>query len=377
MRIGIDCRPLSSEKTGIGYYLWEILNHWGKNDIPYELILYSALDFEIPPQLAASHVHYRKRVFRMRPAEAWMHTILPIQLRMDRVDVYWGPNYAMPLVPFGAPSVLTVHDMVYRIFPETMKRVTYLHNRYGLERYVRRCNHIITDSENTKRDLVGFLDLPVEKIEVVPLGVSGRFALSVNSVSDDVIMKNLGLEQRSYLLTVGTLEPRKNLTRVIKAYKLFMQDQNSHCGADTILVVVGAEGWGDTSAEVRRELGEKIKYMGYVSDEMLGALYRHARGFVYMSLYEGFGLPPLEAMSCGTPVLVSNTSSLPEVVENCGLYADPTRVEDIAHQMRRLCDDDVQVLLATAGRARAEQMQWGITADKTLSLLCVIGERRG
>ena len=376
MKIGIDCRPLSRTKAGIGYYLWEILNHWGKIEVPHELILYSASEFAIPPQLAASHVRYRQRVFRVLPPEKWMHTVLPLQLRWDKVDVYWGPNYAMPMLPFGAPSVLTVHDMVYRVFPETMKRVTYLHNRYGLERYVRWCSHIIADSENTKQDLMQFLSLPGDKIEVIPLGVSERFDHSLSGQSDDTMMQDLGLDDKSYLLTVGTLEPRKNLTRVIQAFKLFLQNQHSDRGSSPLLVVVGAAGWGETSAKVHHELGEAIKYLGYVSDETLGALYRHAQGFVYMSLYEGFGLPPLEAMRCGTPVLVSNTSSLPEVVGECGLYANPNQVEDIARQMSRLWDDELHDLLATAGKARAEQMLWDITAEKTLNLLRGVGMRR-
>lgn len=368
MKIGIDCRPLYKEKTGIGYYLWEILNHWGKSEIAHELVLYSARDFEVPPQLAGSHVCYHKRVFRMRPAEAWIHTVLPIQLRMDNVNVFWGPNYTMPIIPFGAPSVLTVHDMVYRMFPETMKRVTYLHNRYGLEHYVRRCQRIIADSENTKRDLISFIHLAKEKIDVVPLGVSDRLEKK-DDIPDGSIIRSLGLGSRPYFLTVGTLEPRKNLWRVLQAFKLFLNEYCPKSAPDPLLVVVGASGWGGTSMEIQRELDDSIRYLGYVSDTSLGALYRNAIGFVYMSLYEGFGLPPLEAMKCGTPVLVSNTSSLPEVVGECGLYANPYQVEDIARQMATLWHDGRESPLVSLGKKRADLMSWSIVAQKTLHIL--------
>lgn len=370
MRIGIDCRPLIGQKTGIGYYLWEILNQWGLHNSHHELFLYSPRDFEVPSGLKNSTVLWWKRIFKIRPSELWMHTVAPIQMRRDKLDVFWGPNYAMPLWPIGMPSVLTVHDMVYKVYPETLKKSTYLHNRFGMERYVQRCQRILVPSENTKRDLTNFLPVLGEKVTVTPLGVSNRFE-SLRSENDD-ILRSFKITRNQYLLTVGTLEPRKNLHNVMEAFRRLRQLLVDI--EPPVLVVIGAKGWGGTVHSLNGTLDGVVHYIGYVSDVELGVLYREARAFVYVPYYEGFGLPPLEAMYMGTPVLVSPTSSLPEVVGDCGLYANPDDPDDIANAMERLWrDESLRGTLSCKGRIRASSMTWSQTAQNTLEILESVG----
>jgi glycosyltransferase involved in cell wall biosynthesis len=369
LRIGVDCRALSKQKTGIGYYIWEVLNEWGKQQIDHELVLYSPFDFELPDGIRNSNVCYRKRLFPVRPRELWMHTVLPLQMLRDRIDVYWGPNYAMPAFGVNVPTVLTVHDMVYKVYPKSLRYVTYLHNRIGLQMYTRFCSRIIADSENTKGDLVRYLNLPEERITVIPLGVSDRFTKHSEPEVDKRMLANVGLSAGEYLLTSGTLEPRKNLDRVIRAFQVARASRGGKGNFVEKLVIVGSDGWGGVKEELEKVADPQIVHLGYVSDEMLAVLYRSARAFVYMSLYEGFGLPPLEAMRCGTPVLVSNASSLPEVVADCGLYADPLSVEDIAVKMAEIVGPEGQSRLSRAGLERARGMAWSRTAAEIQHVL--------
>lgn len=363
MRIGIDCRPLIKEKTGIGYYLWEILSAWAESPFEHELWLYAPRDFQIPPKLMEAGIPVCKRVVRVRPAELWMHTVLPMQLALDQIEVYWGPNYAMPLWNVPIPTVLTVHDTVYREFPETMKQITLWHNRLGLETYVRHCDLILTPSEHTKKDVIRHLHVSPEQIVVTPLGVSSRISPVTEQAQNQII--ELGIANTPFFLAVGTLEPRKNLNAIVQSFSIAKETL-----PEAHLVIVGTKGWGTTGEEVASVNDPSIHYLGYVSDEVLSALYQLAKVFVFVPLYEGFGLPPLEAMKAKTPVLVSNTSSLPEVVGECGLYADPYHTEEIVQGMIRLwCDESLRATLVEAAYKRALQMSWKITADETLRVL--------
>jgi glycosyltransferase involved in cell wall biosynthesis len=264
-------------------------------------------------------------------------------------------------------QVVTIHDISPIDHPEWLSRKFALFYQLLTPCLARRVQRIITDSQFTKRRLIETTKVTPDKIVVIPCGVDPKFhPRPLDEVA--AALSSLALPSARYLLTVGSLEPRKNLRRLIKAWAL-AQDRMP---ADLWLVVAGGKG---NAAVFARETGvevlaPRVHLTGHVADDVLPALYAGASGFCYMSLYEGFGLPPLEAMASGVPVLVSEGTAFPEVVGDCGLYADPLDVEKIAEQMVRLVtDSSASALLAARGLERAKQFTWDECARRTFEVL--------
>jgi glycosyltransferase involved in cell wall biosynthesis len=230
----------------------------------------------------------------------------------------------------------------------------------------RKASKIIAISENTKKDIIDYFGIDEEKIRVIYLGVDRQFSPQPDMDEVGVLSKyNL---PSGYILSVGTLEPRKNLIRLINAYKMVASSGEPV----PKLVIVGGQGWGDEElGKVVRESGliDLVILTGYVPDEDLPALYRNTTVFVYPSLYEGFGLPPLEAMACGTPVITSNVSSLPEVVGDAAILIDPYNTTEIAQAIASvLKDKELRERLRMNGLARSNLFSWDKTARETLKL---------
>ncbi len=270
------------------------------------------------------------------------------------------------LLPFRRlPTVLTVHDLIFRHLPHYHKRLNRWYLNWAMPLYVRRATHIIAVSEATRRDLMAAYGVPAERITVIYEAADPRFGPR-DLLTQQTIRANYGLPS-SYLLYLGTIEPRKNLLRLLQAWEpLYL------AGEAPPLVFVGKRGWlaDDFFVAVERSAArEGIMLTGYVLDDDLPALIAAATAFVFPSLYEGFGLPPLEAMACGTPVLCSDRSSLPEVVGDAALLFDPTEVEAIRAALRRLLRDEaLREELSRRGLERARRFSWQRTAEQTLQL---------
>ena len=288
----------------------------------------------------------------------WEQAILPRPL--GEGALLWSPTNSGPL---GVTNqVVTIHDLSVLDHPEWFSPRFGAWYRFLLPRLARRVKHVLTDSEYSRTRIVTLLAVPEERVSVVPLGVSPGFR-PAQEVGDQRPGPLPGLPQ-DYLVVVGSLEPRKNLARVFDAWE---RVRSSH--PDVTLLVLGG------AARVFRGRGfaeapKGVLLAGYVADHDLPRLYGAAVGFVYASLYEGFGLPVLEAMACGTPVVCSNTTSLPEVAGNAALLVDPTDVDDIAHGMGRLLSDrELRDRLRAQGLARARQFNWDVTAERTWDIL--------
>jgi glycosyltransferase involved in cell wall biosynthesis len=262
----------------------------------------------------------------------------------------------------SVPAVLTVHDLIFRRMPEHHKPLNRAYLNLALPLYCRRATHIIAISECTRRDVMAAYDLPPEKVTVIYEAADPRFR---PQTPDQVaaVRQQYGLPER-YLLFVGTIEPRKNLTRLLHAFEALYRDDL--CDA---LVIVGKRGWlfGDFFAELERSpVRDAALLPGYVPDEVLPAIYAGARALAFPSLYEGFGLPALEAMACGTAVACSGTSSLPEVASDAALYFDPRSVGSIVETLRQpLGDADLRAELGRRGRDRAARFSWDRVALET------------
>jgi glycosyltransferase involved in cell wall biosynthesis len=293
----------------------------------------------------------------------WEQTILPALAA--RLDVLHCPVNVLPLFT-TCPSVLTIHDLTFLRYPERFKpeRQRYLAALTKLS--AKRARRIMADSANTKADVAELLNVPPERIDVVYPGLDAAFhPFQARDIAEFRRRKGLPDE---LILYVGTLEPRKNVDMLIRAYALLPAGSRRRWP----LVVAGGKGWmfDEIFAEVERNnLVDQVIFPGYVDTEELASWYAAASVFVYPSLYEGFGLPALEAMACGTPVVVSNAASLPEVVGDAGAQVDPDRPDELAETLAEVLQSkDKREQMATAGLARAASFTWEKSADQIMRI---------
>ncbi|MBR4023586.1 MAG: glycosyltransferase family 4 protein [Ruminococcus sp.] len=272
-------------------------------------------------------------------------------------------NYIVPPKVSGK-TVVTVHDMVYKAFPETVRARTKYMLDSGLKSSMKRADIIVTDSEFSKKEIIKYFPKHENKIRVVPCGVDlEKFKPFDDKARIEEVKKSLEIEGE-YFLYLGTIEPRKNLERLIEAYHIFSQKAGNDCPK---LVLAGGKGWLYDSifAKVTElKLSDKVIFTKYVPSEDMNALMCGALAFVFPSVYEGFGMPPLEAMACGVPVLVSGEASLPEVTGDCAVIVDAYSPENIAEGMNRLyTDSQLRDELSRRGLERAKGFSWDNSAE--------------
>ena len=271
----------------------------------------------------------------------WYLGVLPARARRDGVDVLHCPTQRAP-VRSGVPLVVTVHDLAVLRHPQTFNRWTREYSRLALPRVARAATRLIAVSEFTKRELLELLDVPEEKIRVIPNAVGEPFTPEGEAADGD------------YVLAVSTLEPRKNLPRLVEGYGRARLN-------GLPLLVAGATGWGGVRVE-----GDGVRWLGEVGDEELARLYRGARCVAYVSLYEGFGLPVLEAMACGAPVVAARAGALEEVSGDAAVLVDPLDPEAIAMGLTEAIDRREE--LRARGLQRARAFDWLAVARETVAV---------
>lgn len=365
MRIGIDGIPLAATKTGIGHYTFELARELAlvAPDIDFELISpFPFIDQQgdgLPCNLNWAHV---KGGFLRR---RWWTIGLPLYVRESALDLFHGTNYNVPLWN-RCRTVVTVHDLSLLMYPETHEMHLVARARRRLPFMVRTATMIITPTESAKRDLCDCLQVAPEKIVAIPEAPRHQFYPAPKSETAAVKRKfNL---KDDFILFVGTIEPRKNLLTLVQALeKIF-----AHSAFRPQLVIVGKKGWlsEDLFSYIERSaVKEQILFTGYVSDDELRALYSACGVFVYPSLYEGFGLPPLEAMACGAPVVASRISSLVEVVGGAAVLVPPKEPHSFASEIVKIFENEARrKQLSKQGVDRAAQFSWRRTALSTLDV---------
>jgi glycosyltransferase involved in cell wall biosynthesis len=305
------------------------------------------------------------------PNKPWRMSVLLAQfmhLPQDRlfpgVDLFHATDHLLPRLS-QVKSVFTLHDLVFRFYPETHKPLNRWFLTLMMPRFLQAADAVIAVSECTKRDAIRLYGVDESKIRVIYEGVNPRFRPATPEAISVVCQKH-GLPEH-FILSVGTIEPRKNLDTLLEAYRA-LRHRETQCK----LVIVGKKGWLYHGFFRRlRDLGleDEVIFPGFVSDEDLPALYSAADLFIFPSLYEGFGLPPLEAMACGTPVVTSDVSSLPEIVGDAAITVDPHNAEELAEDILRILGDpELRVRLQNKGLARAKIFSWEDTAKKTLEI---------
>lgn len=358
MRIAIDARAIAGARAGKGEYSYQIIKHLAKIDSRNQYFLYSRE--KLPSRFGAN--------FKLRrvwlPGILW-HFFVWLDLKLIlKPDVYLAlVSYIIPALGVKN-SVVFVPDLVAFLFPQKHDpKAVFLERRF-LKRALSQSRRVVAISDATKKDLQRLFALPSSKIDVIYLAANQCQQKSPSFLAEVRRKYNLPSE---FILFAGTLEPRKNLVRLIEAYhELPLKEEYG-------LVIAGKKGWyyEEIFQRVRQlNLEQYVRFLGYIKRKDLIALYHLAAVFVYPSLYEGFGLPPLEAMACGTPVITSNISSLPEVAEGAALLVNPRNVAEIAEALERiLTDQELRVRLARLGRERAKKFSWEKTARETLKIL--------
>jgi glycosyltransferase involved in cell wall biosynthesis len=362
MIVGFDATTLVGRISGVGYYtarLMETLANGAGEGVVDRLVVLSNRDVSAPP----SERLYIHREGRFRVRSVWMQLFLPRILRRLRPDLVHYTNYLAP-VAAGVPYVVSIHDMSLSLLPSchTLKKRLLTSSLVPI--VARGARLILVPSESTRRDVVRLLRVDPGRVRVIPYAAAPLFRPSEES--PERLAAAYGIRP-PYFLYVGTLEPRKNLVRTLRAF-----GEVAPRLPDYRFVVVGQRGWkfADVLAEAGRpDLQGRVVLPGYVPEEDLPVLYTHAQAFVYPSLYEGFGLPVVEAMACGTPVLTSNTSSLVEIGGGgAALLVDPHDQRAIAEGLLALATDRaLHQRLSAEGRRRATSYSWERTGRETVA----------
>ena len=364
MRIGLDGYPLSEPLTGVGHYTLELARALARN-FPadeFELVspkpfnqsvLESSEDATIPNLRLA---HAKSSSIRGH----WWSVGLPLYARRTRFDLFHGTNFDVPLWN-RRRSVLTIHDLSTLLYPETHRTRAVRRARLRLPMAAKMATAIITPTEAVKREVCERLKTKPEKVQVIHEAPRRTFT-PMSREQSAAIRRRLGVKGE-FLLFVGTLEPRKNLLTLLHAFAQLLERTSLR----PQLVIAGGEGWMmEETLSLTNTIKDRVHLTGYLHDDELRALYSSCRAFIYPSLYEGFGLPPLEAMACGAPVIASRIAALQETLTDAAILVEPLDVQTLSRTMAEILKDEKRrAAMREAGIKRAAQFSWDRAAQAT------------
>ncbi len=359
MRVGIDARPVQLQSTGDSTYWRGIIGELAGADPSVEFIIYLNGRHPVPEMPACKN--YTLRILNAPSDRLWSIFAFPAALARDKVDLAHVQYTVPPSLP--CPVVDTVHDVSFKRYPQFFRLKDRLILDWGTRLGSKKAARILTVSEFTKKEIVELYKVQPERVVVTPLAADTQFKPVNKATAQDTAAEKYGLRY-PFILTLGVIQPRKNLPRLLHAFK----NVKSTGRFPHKLVIVGKYGWRASEiGELITNLGigADVVFTGYVPYEDLPILYSAADLFAYPSVYEGFGLPPLEAMACGTPVVTGNKTSLPEVVGDAGIMVDPYSTEALAEGISRvLLDKELRENLSQKGIDRASLFSWKYTAEK-------------
>jgi len=368
LRIGIDARVMSLRAGGIGRYTLEMVKSMAAQAKAnsHEFILYPGKDTEI--LALPENWKYSKRKLTSRGIlRSLFYSYIAGK---DRLDAFYSADYLGPVLPLPCKTVITIHDLIPIVYPGITRFQHRLVGNYLLPHTMRNAAAIISVSMATKKDILKYTRVPEDKVKVIYEGKNPSFyprAQDDRSIHD--VRSHYGIGEDRYLLSLGVWDPKKNVRNIIKAFAETIRRFEGRC----ILVIAGSTGKNNWALEQlinELHIQDKVLFTGFIQDEHLPLLMSGARAFCFPSLYEGFGLPVLEAMACGCPVITSNVSSLPEVAGNAALLVDPNDVGQISQAMERLLkDDELYNDLKARGISQAEKFSWNHSAAELLELL--------
>lgn len=369
-RIAIDYTPAYEQGGGIGRYVRELVAALSAEDTQtdYRLFVAGATGEKLPPAPGPNFTWHPTRITPAWLARIWHRAGIPYPVEgfTGKVNLYHATDFVLPPVQKHTRTLLTVHDLSFVRVPESASPSLKAYLDKVVPRSAQRADHILADSTATKTDLIELYNIPADKITVLLSGVDSRFQ---RQSDEDVAQARTkyGLDTAPYIFSIGTVQPRKNYVRLIHALKQLHAD-----GYPVHLVIAGGKGWLDDpiyASIAESDLQDFVHFIGFAADEDLPALYSGAECFAFPSLYEGFGLPVLEAMACGTSVLTANVSSLPEVAGDAALLIDPYDTDAIAHGLKTLLSDsEKRHAYVQQGLARAPLFTWRKSAQQLLKI---------
>jgi glycosyltransferase involved in cell wall biosynthesis len=375
MLIAVDYNAALRQIAGIGRYTRELVRAFLCQQSNDQLVLFYA-DRDLPSDhwgrrdlLALQREFPQVRTVPIPLTERWLTIMwqrarlpLPLERWTGPVDLVHAPDFVLPPVR-SAPALLTVHDLTFRVHPETAHANLRRYLDRAVPRSLRRATHLLADSLSTKRDLERLMGVDERKITVLYPGIGAQFRRVTDEAQLAFVRSRFNLPAQ-FLIHIGTVEPRKNLDRLMTAFESVRRD---HAGLE--LVLGGKPGWLSDPIVARAQQTAGVRLLGPVADADLPALYSLATACVYPSLYEGFGFPPLEALACGTPALVANTSSLPEVVGDLGVLIDPLDIDGLAQGIVRVINDpQVRQAARERGPQQAARFTWERAGAELLAL---------
>lgn len=364
MNIGIEANSYYKNTAGSGVFTRNIIDELKKFDNEARVFLFAN------NRHSEMDITKKKNIFRRIYNGIydifWMQVLLPIKLKQNKIDVLYCPAYLGPIFA-PCPVVLTLFDMNYKRYPQTCDFMFRKYLQFLLPITKKSAKKIITISEFSKSEIVSLLNIDPSKIEIILLGAHEKFRCNKNQIEIEKVKTKYGISG-DFILTVGTLEPRKNMAKLVDAFNIIKKDLN----IKHKLVICGGKGWYyDNIFTTIKDNGleKEIVFTGYVDDEDLPVLYSAADIFAFPSIYEGFGLPVLEAMSCGCPVVASNTSSIPEVTGDAAVLVTPFDSNDIAKGLLQVINNmDFKNELIKKGLERSKIFSWHSAAKKLLNI---------
>ncbi len=365
MHIAIDAHSVGTGLAGNETYITNLIEALAEIDTVNHYTLY-VTKREAIERFHNRWPHVQTRLTLPHTPLVRIPLTLAAELRRRPVDLLHVQYTAPPVAP--CPFVATIHDLSFEHLPETFKRRSRLQLRLTVRHTARKAAQIIASSEYSRADIIETYGIKPERVSVTPLAAAEHFA-PANQKEVERVCKHYGIEG-DYILGVGSVQPRKNLVRLIEAYA-DLRRTRTHAKLPK-LVLVGKRGWlykESFQAVAAHGLADDVLWTGYAPEVDLPALYTGAQCFVYPSYFEGFGLPPLEAMRCGAPVIAGNRTSLPEVVGDAGLLVDPFNIDALAHAIAQVIDSDtLRAELRRKGLEQARKFSWQRTAQLTLKV---------
>lgn len=363
MRIGFNAQIISSPDAGVAIYARNLLKALAEISAPDEILAFGS-----ESQLSADTLS-KLRMIRAPSGRrgwlrvAWEQTMLPFRGWQHGVDVMFYPDHTAPLLKKFCPVIVTIHDVAFLAYPHTFRPLRRMYKSFAIQRSIHQADAIVVVSEATKRECLEYLNVDDAKLHVIHNGLDPYFSVVKDRTKLQDARRKYTLPER-YILFVGTLEPRKNVAGLLQAFARLSEDVK--------LVIVGMRGWlyKDVFRLVKElNIHDRVNFLGHVPYGDLLYLYNLAELFVYPSLYEGFGFPPLEAMACGVPVITSNSSSIPEVVGDGAILIDPRDTDSLAKAMRELLENStLRQALKQRGLLRAREFTWRKTAAGVLQV---------